>query len=302
MPAKRLPRKPNVLAVDDKRANLLALEVTLGDDYKVTYAHSGREAIDLLNRMPQRIDLILMDVQMPEMDGFEAARQIKKLEGCEDIPIIFVTAVFSEDPFIKKGYEAGGVDYFSKPFDPEVLKMKMAIYASYKINDELLKARERSVRESEELLRVGRKLSLLLEGLPIGVLISDVEGRICQTTEEVARILGAVAPMNDDSYGEILGWWDASGRMIKDPDGPLARAIQSGQKTHSEPIKIRALDGAHRTVLVSASPLRGLDARIVGAVVLVQDLTESKKIEEELEQRVTKLISLGVELEESVAR
>lgn len=303
MQPKRLPRKPNVLAVDDKRANLLALEATLGDEYKLVFAHSGREAIELLARQPQGVDLILMNVQMPEMDGFEAASQIKKLEGCEDIPIIFVTAVFTEDPFIKKGYEAGGIDYFSKPFDPELLKMKRAVYASYKLNDELLKVREKSVRESEELLRVGRKLSLLLEGLPIGVLISDVEGRICQTTEEVARILGSVAPAQDDSYGEILGWWDASGHMIKDHRGPLARAIHRGETSHSEPLRIRCVDGTPKTILISASPLRGLDARVVGAVVLVQDLTESKKvIEEELERRVTKLISLGVELEESAAR
>lgn len=303
MALKRLPRKPNILAVDDKRANLLALDATLGDDYNLTFAHSGREAIELLTRRAEAVDLILMDVHMPELDGFETAVQIKQLPACEDIPIIFVTAVFSEDPYIKKGYEAGGIDYFSKPFDPDILKMKIAVYASYKLQDELLKARERSVKESEELLRVGRKLSLLLEDLPIGVLISDVEGRICQTTEEVARILGSLAPAQDDSYGEILGWWDASGRILKDHDGPLARAIHHGETSHSEPLQIRAIDGLSKRILISASPLRGLDGRIVGAVVLIQDLTESKKvIEEELERRVTKLISLGVELEESVTR
>lgn len=303
MALKRLPRKPNVLAVDDKRANLLALEVTLGEDYCMKFAHSGREAVDLMARQPGAVDLILMDVQMPEMDGFEAAAQIKRLPGCEDIPIIFVTAVFTEDPFVKKGYEAGGIDYFSKPFDPDILRMKIAVYASYRLHDEVLKAREKSVRESEELLRVGKKLSLLLEDLPIGVLISDVEGRICQTTEEVTRILGTVAPAQNDAYGEILGWWDATGRMLKNHEGPLARAVHDGESSHSEPLQIRALDGSARNILISASPLRGIDGRIVGAVVLIQDLTESKRvIEQELERRVTNLISLGVELEESVTR
>ena len=303
MALRRFSRKPKVLAVDDKRANLIALEATLGEDYVLLFAHSGREAIDLLMRQPDSVDLVLMDVQMPEMDGFEAAALIKKIPGCEDTPIIFVTAVFTEDPFIKKGYEAGGIDYFSKPFDPDILRMKIAVYASYKLHDEVLKAREKSVKESEELLRVGKKLSLLLEDLPIGVIISDVEGRICQTTEEVTRILGAIAPVRDDAYGEILGWWDASGQMLKNHDGPLARAIHQGETSHSEPLQIRCLDGTSKTVLISASPLRGIDGRIVGAVVLIQDLTESKKvIEEELERRVTNLISLGVELEESVTR
>ena len=280
-----------MLAVDDKRANLLALEVTLGEAYNILFAHSGREAVDLMTRQPGAVDLILMDVQMPEMDGFEAASRIKQTPGCEDIPIIFVTAVFTEDPFVKKGYEAGGIDYFSKPFDPDILRMKIAVYASYKLHDEVLKAREKSVRESEELLRVGKKLSLLLEDLPIGVLISDVEGRICQTTEEVTRILGAIAPAQDDAYGEILGWWDATGRMLKNHEGPLARAIHHGEAAHSTPLQIRSLDGSMKNILISASPLRGLDGRIVGAVVLIQDLTESKKvIEHELERRVTNLI------------
>jgi CheY-like chemotaxis protein len=301
--SKRLPRKPNVLAVDDKRANLIALEATLASECNILFAHSGRDAIALLERDPSAVDLILMDIHMPDMDGFEATAQIKKMPGCEDIPVIFITAVFNEDPFVKRGYQAGGIDYFTKPFDPDILRMKIAVYASYRLQDELLKARERSVKESEELLRVGRKLSLLLESLPIGVLISDVEGRICQTTEEVARILGSTVPAQDDSYGEILGWWDASGRMIKDWTGPLARAIRRGERSHSEPLQIRCVDGMAKTILVSASPLRGLDAHIVGAVVLIQDLTESKKvIEEELEQRIAGLLSLGVELEESVVR
>lgn len=303
MALKRLPRKANILAVDDKRANLIALEATLGEAYNLRLAHSGREAVELLAQNPDAVDLILMDVQMPEMDGFEAASKIKNLPGCDDIPIIFITAVFTEDPFVKRGYEAGGIDYFSKPFDPDILRMKIAVYASYKLHDELLKARERSVKESEELLRVGQKLSLLLEALPIGVLIADVEGRICQTTEAVTRILGTVAPTQDDAYGEILGWWDASGRMLKNHQGPLARAIHHGEASHSEPLRILSLDGSSKSILISASPLRGLDGRIVGAVVLVQDLTESKKmIAEELERRVTNLISLGVELEETVAR
>ena len=303
MAVKRLPRKPNVLAVDDKRANLLALEVVLDDDYNVVFASSGHEAIALLKRDPKAVDLILMDVQMPEMDGFEAAIEIKKMEACASIPIIFVTAVYTDDPFVKQGYEAGGIDYFTKPFDPDILKMKLAVYASYKLNDELIEARERSVKESQELLRVGQKLAALLEGLPIGVLISDVEGRVCQTTEEVVRILGAAVPAREDAYGELLGWWDESGRMIKNADGPLVRALQHGETSHRVPLHIKVVDGTPKTILLSASPLKGIDARIVGAVILVQDLTEPKKvIKEEFEQRVAQLISLGVELEASIAR
>jgi response regulator RpfG family c-di-GMP phosphodiesterase len=290
-------RRPVVLAVDDQRANLIALEALLGDTYEILLAGSGDEAL-LLVRNRWDIDLILMDVQMPFMDGFEAARAIKKLEAGQSIPIIFVTAIYNEDPYIKRGFEVGGIDYFSKPFDPDILKMKVAVYAAFRTREKVLLARERHIRESEELLRVGRKLSLVLESLRVGVLIADAEGRICQSTNEVQRIFKSLEPLENDSYGEILGWWDLSGRLIKNQGSPLAKTLREGQSSHSEPVQIKCLDGSSATILFSASPLYGIDKRLVGAVVLIQDITEQKKIEEALEERVSRLIGAGLELEE----
>jgi len=294
-------RKSNVLVVDDKRANFIALEAVLGEAHNVIFAASGPEAIALCESRND-IDVVLMDVQMPVMDGFAAAAQIKRLPGCDDIPIIFITAVYKEDPHIKQGYAAGGIDYIGKPFDPDILRMKVAVYASFRQKADMLRQRERHVRESEELLRVGRKLSAVLESLPVGVLIADSQGRICQTTDEVSAILKSVEPARCDSYGEILGWWDADGQVIKDERGPLARALYRGEASHSETVSIRCFDGSTKTILTSASPLRGLDGGIVGAVILIQDLTETRKIEEDLERRVTNLVSIGIELEESVRR
>src|SRR5260221_14171641 len=93
--------KPTVLLVDDKRANLLALEALLGDEYQLLSANSGEEAISAVGKQAH-IDVILMDVQMPGLDGFQTARQIKKMEAGKDVPIIFVTAVFNEDPHVKQ--------------------------------------------------------------------------------------------------------------------------------------------------------------------------------------------------------
>jgi PAS domain S-box-containing protein len=301
MPSNRLFGKPVVLAVDDKRANLLALEALLGENYKLLFANSGREAVSAVRLKPD-IDLILMDVQMPDMDGFEAAKEIKKLQSGRDIPIIFVTAVYNDDPFVRKGYEVGGIDYFSKPFDPEVLKMKVGIYAAFRTRAKVLAERERHIEESEELLRVGRKLSSVLESLQVGVLIADAEGRICQSTQEVARIFKSHEPMENDSYGEILGWWDRAGQMLKDHDGPLARALRNGESSRSMPTQIPCVVGSTVTVITSASTLHGADKRLVGAVVLIQDVTEPKKIEEALEDRVTRLIRAGLELENTVVR
>ena len=293
-------QKATVLVVDDKRANQLALAAVLEDDYEMLFADSGAQALAVLQTR-RDVDVILMDVHMPELDGFETAALIKKIPELRDIPLIFVTAVYHDDPFVKKGYEVGGIDYFSKPFDPEILKMKIAAYCAFRLKADFLRQKELHLRESEELLRVGRKLSAVLESLPVGVLIADIDGRICQTTEEAARILKCTEPAQSDAYGEMLGWWDSAGQMIKNHGGPLARALKRGESSHSEPLDIRCFDGSSKTILASASPLRGLDVRIIGAVVLIRDVTESKKIGEDLEQRVTRLVGLGVELEESAA-
>src|SRR5262249_5362828 len=123
-------RKPNLLVVDDTPVNLMTLEAVLSDENNLVLARSGPEAIAMMEKRKD-IDLVLMDVQMPHMDGFETAARIKQIDGCADVPIIFITAVYSEDAFVKRGYEVGGVDYFSKPFDPAILKLKVAIYASF---------------------------------------------------------------------------------------------------------------------------------------------------------------------------
>jgi CheY-like chemotaxis protein len=296
MPAKQ--RKACVLVVDDKRANLLAMAAVLEDEYELAFASSGPEAIRMVQAGAD-IDVILMDVHMPDMDGFEAASRIKQMPERRDIPIIFVTAVYSDDPFVKRGYEVGGIDYFSKPFDPQILKMKVAAYASFRLKAHLLRERELHIRESEELIRVGRKLSSMLESLSVGVLIADVDGRICQATEEAARILRTSDSAGPDAYVDMMKWWDSAGQAIRADGGALARALRSGAVTHSERIEIRCPDGSQKPIVASASPLRGLDGAIVGAVILIRDLTESRKIEEDLSQRVTKLVALGVELEET---
>jgi CheY-like chemotaxis protein len=294
------PGKAHILLVDDKRANLLALEAVLGHEHELTFAESGEEALATLQRR-RDIDLILMDVQMPGLDGFETAQLIKRIEACAGIPIIFVTAIFTEDPWIRRGYEVGGVDYFSKPFDPEVLRMKVAAYAALRRKESFLRERELHIRESEELLRTGHKLSALLESLPVGVLIADADGRICQTTEEAGRILNTAGAAEADDYGELLGWWDSAGKALKERAGPLARALQKGQTSRSERLEVRRFNGKPMTLVASASPLRMLDGRIAGAVILIQDVTEANEIRADLQSRVTRLVSLGLELEESAA-
>jgi PAS domain S-box-containing protein len=291
-------RKSRVLAVDDNRANLLAIEGVLHKTCDVVLASSGAEAIAYLTETSD-IDVILMDIQMPVMDGYEAASRIKAIPHCADIPLIFVTAIFTEDPHIKKGYLAGAVDYFSKPFDPEILRLKVGIYASYRRRAEVLNERERQIRASELVLKAAKKMTAVLEGLDVGVIVADLNGNICQTNEEVARLVNAVEVGATDAYGRLLSWWDQAGHRLKEANGALARALTEGVTTPNQTLAVRCIDGSTRTLFASTSPLRGIDDRVLGAVIVIRDVTEHRKIEADFQRRISGLLSMGVELEQS---
>jgi CheY-like chemotaxis protein len=291
--------KAKILMVDDTPANLLALEAVLGgSDYELIPADSCTNALAALRQYPD-IALILLDVQMPITDGFETARRIKNNPAYAAIPIIFITAVYTADPFVREGLKAGGVDYFTKPFDPEVLKLKVSIYTSFRQKADLLREREQQVRESEEVLRAGRKLASMLESLPVGIVIADALAHIGQTNEEILKILKSEEAGHADAYGQFLAWWQNDGAALRGPDGPLMRAL-IGHSTYKEQISVTCFDGVKKSVFVGASPLRNLGGNIVGAVLILQDVTERRKIEADFTDRVRRLISIGVELEESV--
>ncbi len=191
---------------------------------------------------------------------------------------------------MRRGYQAGAVDYFIKPFDPEILRLKVGIYAAFRQRAQLLAIKEQQLKDSEELLRVGRKLSGTLEALPVGVIIADHDGRVVQTNDEVLKILKPIEQVAADGYGEFLAWWERDGRPFKAADGPFARAIQ-GHVSRNHVIEITCLDGSVGRPFVSASPLRGADRRIVGAVVVIQDVTAHREVEADIEQRIIRLVS-----------
>ena len=128
-----------ILLVDDRAENLFALEVILSNqEYLCVKVGSGNEALKILLHQ-QDFAIILMDVQMPEMDGFETAELIREIEKLKHVPIIFLTASMDSSVHIFKGYRAGAVDYMIKPFSPEILKAKVAIFVElYRKTHELL--------------------------------------------------------------------------------------------------------------------------------------------------------------------
>jgi two-component system sensor histidine kinase/response regulator len=120
-------QKANILLVDDRLENLLALESVLGELGQTLYkARSSKEALRLV--LQHDFAVILLDVQMPDVDGFETAAVIRARERSKHIPIIFITALGTSEPEVVRGYSIGAVDYLFKPFMPEILKSKVSVF------------------------------------------------------------------------------------------------------------------------------------------------------------------------------
>jgi len=160
----------NILAVDDIEANLYSLEALIQeikvnnhsfDRINIFKAFSGKEALKIVNE--QEIDLILLDIQMPDMDGFEVFRELKSNNNTEDIPVIFLTAIFLEDEFTEQGFELGAIDYFIKPIDAHQFLNRINLYLKLlsrekelsEINhnlEELVESKIVKIREQDKLL------------------------------------------------------------------------------------------------------------------------------------------------------
>jgi CheY-like chemotaxis protein len=176
--------RAKILLVDDRPENLLALEAILSSlNQELVRAGSGEEALKRL--LTDEFAVILLDVQMPGLDGFETANHIKRREKTKDIPIIFLTAISNEPHHAFRGYAAGAVDYMSKPFDPWVLRAKVSVFIE-------LYDKNRQLREQAELLR---------QQLPGGARSSDLARELAvrlRAVEEQVEVLDKVAASSAD--------------------------------------------------------------------------------------------------------
>jgi signal transduction histidine kinase len=142
--------KPSILLVDDVEANLIALEALLSDfDYELVRASSGNEALKLLLR--REFAVMVLDVQMPGMDGYEVAALARQNRDTRNVPILFLTATHHTEENVLKGYGAGGIDFMQKPVNADVLRAKVSgfveLYLARRKLAELLQANEKQSRE-----------------------------------------------------------------------------------------------------------------------------------------------------------
>ncbi len=174
-------QKAKILLVDDRPENLLALEAILSAlDQTLVRASSGEEALKAL--LTDDFAVILLDVQMPGMDGFETAAHIKRRERTRDIPIIFLTAINHGPHHTFRGYAAGAVDYISKPFDPWVLRAKVSVFVD-------LYMKNCQLREQAALLRLqldsGQPVADAKE--PAG-LLAELSARLAAVEEQAEAL------------------------------------------------------------------------------------------------------------------
>ncbi|MFI0423098.1 two-component system response regulator [Spongiactinospora sp. 9N601] len=187
-----MPDRAKILLVDDREENLIALEAILSSlDIVPVRARSGEEALKAL--LSTEFALILLDVRMPGMDGFETAAHIKRRERTRNIPIIFLTVVDSAPDYAFRGYAAGAVDYLTKPFDPWVLRAKVSVFVElYTMN--------RRMTEQAALLR-----ERVVTELPPGEtgeqasILPELSRRLTAAEDELGRVRELARKSGDSS-------------------------------------------------------------------------------------------------------
>ncbi|MCD8511206.1 MAG: response regulator [Bacillus sp. (in: Bacteria)] len=143
--------KVNVLIVDDRKENIIALKAVLeNEQYQLITAQSGEEALRQV--LKYEFAVILLDVQMPGLSGFETAELIKERENSKHIPIIFITAISKTNEHVDNGYLKGAVDYIFKPFNPNVLKSKVAVFVDIFKKQKVLEQRHEELQQRTAIL------------------------------------------------------------------------------------------------------------------------------------------------------
>ncbi|TWH39096.1 ATP-binding protein [Dulcicalothrix desertica] len=267
----------NVLLVDDHTENLLALEGILGGlGQNLVRATSGAQALKCL--LNQDFAVILLDVQMPDMDGFETAALIRQRTRSLYTPIIFLTAFSTSDNMVERGYSLGAVDYLFKPLQPEILKSKVIAFIDlYQKTAEIERQAAELAAINAELKKSEEKFRGLSACSPVGIFLTDINGFYTYTNPSCQKIYGFAEETR--MIGE--GWVQAihpddRERVIND----WYKLSRAGEEYHDE-FRIITSSGIERWVYVHSSPMRSDKGNLMGHVGTVEDITSRKQAEAE---------------------
>jgi PAS domain S-box-containing protein len=307
----------HVLIVEDSRTQAEALRFTLeAEGFEVSVAGDGTSALKLLQN--REINLVLSDVHMPEMSGFELCARLKGDEQTQHLPVILLTS--RSDPLaIVQGLEAGADNFITKPYEPEYLldrvrsmlanrarkrRMNMGVDVTFlgrnfvinsdkeQILDLLVSTFEEIVRSNRDLAARTEELHSILESIGEGVVVADSDGRLVLHNRAAEEILGAqTLALPPAQWSEHSVFRSTAGREPMSAEQlPLKRA-SSGECFDEEEMSVRGVGARNGAtyLAVSARPLRDEQGTIRGGVIAFRDINERKRAQSLMEEQALEL-------------
>ena len=288
--------QPRVLLVDDDERNLLAIATVLEDLGEIVSARSGEEALRHL--LKGEFAVILLDVYMPGMDGYETAQIIRSRDQSKGIPIVFLSAVNKEAEHLLRGYSMGAVDYVFKPVDPIVLRSKVTVFvelfaktkeierkarAEQALLDANLRANAERLRAEQELRRAEQREAAIIQSLPMVLYLEPIDASPRRPT----YVSGDLKAITGFSHAEVLDTPDLwSERLHPDDRERVTVALEARRVSGRSAVEYRwqCQDGTYRHFLDQAVLLRDADGKPVEFAGTLTDVTDRRSLESQLIQ------------------
>jgi PAS domain S-box-containing protein len=250
----------NILIVDDEPKNLTVLESILDDPgYRLVRAASAEQA--LLALLGDEFALLIVDVRMPGVTGFELAQIIKARKKTANVPIIFVTAYYDDDQHLSEAYAAGAVDYVKKPVRPPVLRSKVRTFVEL-------------YRKQRNLEQANRALAAVVECSDDAIISKDLDGIITTFNRSAERLFGYTSA---EVVGKPITILIPPNRQCEEPK--ILTRIRRGERVdHYETVR-RRKDGTLVDISLTVSPVKDDQGKIIGASKIARDITERKRSE-----------------------
>jgi PAS domain S-box-containing protein len=271
---------PKILIVDDKEQNLFTLRKVLDDlDVEFVQATHGNDALKAT--LYNDFALAILDVQMPDMDGYELAELLRCDPKTENLPIIFLSAVYHDDYHVFKGYDSGAVDFITKPYEPKILLSKVNFFLQ-------LHQQKLALEKAVELEKTKNHLENILFSMTDAIFVINLQGDIEICNQGSLSLVGyeqdelVGQPLHVFLTEEVCTSW-VQGLLSDNEAEPLHNQETLLQTAHDEKI----------SVLVSASAIYNETGGIQGAIFVLRDLRERKKLEERV-FRSKRMESIGL--------
>ena len=274
-----------LLIVDDNEHNLFTLRTLVHEhmDVEILEATGGEQALELALQH-RDIDLVILDVQMPEVDGFQTAQMLKIRKKTRDIPIIFLTAAFKTEEFQQKGYDVGAVDYLLKPIDDNQLLNKISTYFRLIEKERELNRilEERVAERTLELRQAKQHLENIIEYMGEALLLLSPEGKVRKANPAACAMLGY---REEELLGMLIG--DVFEEEIEDQAGAfmgtwLEAIIRSGALRDIDAAFL-AKDGTRVPVLFSRTAVKGPDDKVEDIICIAKNMTGYLKVDQSKE-------------------